>query len=80
MHGLGLDLRLKVSRVDLIDNLRAQFVCRKLDTMVGRPLYRVNVPGGVTADKVVPSEDGLGLSLTDLVDVSDDIPSPKYPF
>ncbi|CAI0550610.1 unnamed protein product [Linum tenue] len=63
---LGLDLRFKVARVDLLSSLRAQFVLRKVDASVGRRGPRVNAPGGEAADNAVPSkEDGLYLAELD---------------
>ncbi|CAL1389919.1 unnamed protein product [Linum trigynum] len=73
LRSLGIDLRYKVSRVNLIDQLHAQFVLRRVDASVGRRGPRVNVPGGdsVAADEVVPAlEDGL--SLADLVEDNSD--------
>ncbi|CAI0423224.1 unnamed protein product [Linum tenue] len=65
---LGIDLRFKVARVDMLNSLRAQFVLRKVDASVGRHAPRVNVPGGdnIDAEDVVPSPED-GLSLADLV-------------
>ncbi|CAL1412388.1 unnamed protein product [Linum trigynum] len=66
---LGLDLRFKVARVDILNSLRAQFVLRKVDASVGRRHPLVNAPGGGEAAHAVPShEDGDedGLSLAEL--------------
>ncbi|CAL1411367.1 unnamed protein product [Linum trigynum] len=60
---LGLDLRFKVARVDLLSSLRAQFVIRKVDASVGRRRPLVNAPGGEAAGHAVPPhEDGLSLA------------------
>ncbi|CAI0458048.1 unnamed protein product [Linum tenue] len=69
LRGLGIDLRYKVARVDLIDTLRAQFVLRKVNAFVGRRRPRVNASGGEgtvvvpavpleidTVDEAVPEE------------------------
>ncbi|CAL1383377.1 unnamed protein product [Linum trigynum] len=42
LRSLGLDIRFKVSRVNRMDTLRAQFVLRKVDALVGRRHPRVN--------------------------------------
>ncbi|CAI0426819.1 unnamed protein product [Linum tenue] len=62
---LGLDLRFKVARVDILSSLRAQFVLRKVDASVGRRRSLVNSPGGEAADHAVPPHED-GLSLADL--------------
>ncbi|CAI0402116.1 unnamed protein product [Linum tenue] len=60
---LGLDLRFKVARVDMLGSLRAQFVLRKMDASVGRRAPVVNAPGGGNEAAGVPSDsDGLHLS------------------
>ncbi|CAI0460433.1 unnamed protein product [Linum tenue] len=60
---LGIDLRFKVARVDILGSLRAQFVLRKVDASVGRRGPRVNAPGGEAAIAGVPfHQDGLSLS------------------
>ncbi|CAL1402133.1 unnamed protein product [Linum trigynum] len=46
LRALGIDLRYKVARVDLIDTLCAQFVLRKVNAVVGRRCPRVNASGG----------------------------------
>ncbi|CAL1401036.1 unnamed protein product [Linum trigynum] len=62
---LGIDLRFKVARVDMLSSLRAQFILRKVDASVGRrgPVV-VNAPGGDTAAHEFP-EDGLSLAELD---------------
>ncbi|CAI0454524.1 unnamed protein product [Linum tenue] len=62
---LGLDLRFKVARVDILSSLRAQFVLRKVDASVGRRRPLVNAPGGEAATNAVPPHED-GLSLADL--------------
>ncbi|CAL1378777.1 unnamed protein product [Linum trigynum] len=62
---LGLDLRFKVARVDLLNSLCAQFFLRKVDASVGRRCPLVNAPGGEAAAHAVPSHED-GLSLPDL--------------
>ncbi|CAL1395662.1 unnamed protein product [Linum trigynum] len=59
---LGLDLRFKVARVDMLSSLRAQFILRKVDASVGRRRPLVNAPGGEAADGVPSDQDGLHLS------------------
>ncbi|CAI0548136.1 unnamed protein product [Linum tenue] len=59
---LGIDLRFKVARVDVLSSLRAQFVLRKVDASVGRRRPLVNAPGGGTAATGVRHEDGVSLS------------------
>ncbi|CAI0513661.1 unnamed protein product, partial [Linum tenue] len=59
---LGLDLRFKVARVDMLGSLRAQFVLRKMDASVGRRGPLVNAPGGEAAAGVPSDQDGLHLS------------------
>ncbi|CAL1380847.1 unnamed protein product [Linum trigynum] len=66
-------LRYKVARVNLIDTLRAQFVLRKVDALVGHPPPRVNASGGMTVGFFVPADVAEGgpeegLSLADLVE------------
>ncbi|CAL1355488.1 unnamed protein product [Linum trigynum] len=62
---LGLDLRFKVARVDILSSLQAQFVLRKVDTSVERRRPLVNAPGGEAAGHAVPPHED-GLSLADL--------------
>ncbi|CAL1356124.1 unnamed protein product [Linum trigynum] len=60
---LGLDLRFKVARVDILSSLRAQFVLRKVDASIGRRRPLVNAPGGeAVVHEVPPHEDGLSLA------------------
>ncbi|CAL1377488.1 unnamed protein product [Linum trigynum] len=60
---LGIDLRFKVARVDMLSSLRAQFILCKVDASVGRRRPLVNAPGGETAAHAFPSyEDGLSLA------------------
>ncbi|CAI0393005.1 unnamed protein product [Linum tenue] len=61
---LGIDLRFKVARVDMLSSLRAQFILRKVDASVGRRAPIVNAPGGDTAAHAMP-EDGLSLAELD---------------
>ncbi|CAL1380065.1 unnamed protein product [Linum trigynum] len=68
LQALGVDLRYKVSRADVINRLHAQFV-RKIDADVGRRRPRVNAPGGDRDAHVVPLRED-GLILADLVDDS----------
>ncbi|CAI0461073.1 unnamed protein product [Linum tenue] len=61
---LGIDLRFKVARVDMLSSLRAQFILRKVDASVGCRCPLVNAPGGDTAAHAFP-EDGLSLAELD---------------
>ncbi|CAL1395156.1 unnamed protein product [Linum trigynum] len=66
LRALGVYLRYKVSRVDLIDRLQAQFILRKVDASVGRRGPLVNAPGGDQVVNEVPDPED-GLSIADLV-------------
>ncbi|CAL1394764.1 unnamed protein product [Linum trigynum] len=59
---LGLDLRFKVARVDILSSLHAQFILRKVDASVGRRRPLINAPGGESAAGVPSDQDGLHLS------------------